>query len=79
MFSVNDDYYVIFSLLRKNLRIQEDLTVETANQILDSIKKGQKVKPGPQTGRKTCEPFPGGKTSLLEPPPSPGQYCRPDL
>lgn len=53
--------------------------METANQVLNAIKQGQKVKPGPQTGRKTCEPFPGGKTSLVEPPPSPGQYCRPDL
>jgi NADH dehydrogenase (ubiquinone) flavoprotein 2 len=64
MMQIGDDYY-------------EDLTPESAIAVLEKIRKGEKPKPGPQTGtRRNCE-GPQGKTSLFEPPSGP--YCRPDL
>ncbi|CAG8621337.1 358_t:CDS:2, partial [Ambispora gerdemannii] len=56
--AVNDDYY-------------EDLTEETIIKILDSLKNGDIPKPGPQTGRHTCEPK-SGLTSLSTEPYGPG-------
>jgi len=35
--------------------IQEDLTPKTTKKVLDAFKKGQKPKPGPQSGRQTSE------------------------
>lgn len=39
---IGDDYY-------------EDLTPETTVKILDALAKGEKPKPGPQTGRQYSE------------------------
>ncbi|RHZ75802.1 hypothetical protein Glove_209g175 [Diversispora epigaea] len=63
--AINDDYY-------------EDLTPETTKEILDSLKSGKIPKPGPQSGRHTCEP-PGGLTTLTSQPPGPGFGVRSDL
>lgn len=38
---------------------QEDLTAETTKKILDAFSKGQKPKPGPQSGRQTSENLAG--------------------
>lgn len=46
---VGDDYY-------------EDLTPESTVKILDALAKGEKPKPGPQSGRQTSENS-GGLTS----------------
>ena len=46
--AINDDYY-------------EDLTADTTKAILDALKKGEKPKVGPQSGRKGCEPIDGPK------------------
>jgi len=54
MIQVDDDYY-------------EDLTPETTINILETLKKGKKPNPGPQTNRrKVAEPF-DQLTSLLDP------------
>eukprot|EP01102_Stenamoeba_stenopodia_P018883 TRINITY_DN7003_c0_g1_i1.p1 TRINITY_DN7003_c0_g1~~TRINITY_DN7003_c0_g1_i1.p1 ORF type:complete len:262 (-),score=60.71 TRINITY_DN7003_c0_g1_i1:130-915(-) len=64
MLQLGEDYY-------------EDLTNETVIKLIEDIKAGKQVKPGPQTGkRRNCEPA-GAKTSLIEPPSGP--YARPDL
>ncbi|RKP39833.1 thioredoxin-like [2Fe-2S] ferredoxin-domain-containing protein, partial [Dimargaris cristalligena] len=64
--AVNDDYY-------------EDLTPETAVQLIESIKKGSPLKPGPLTEkRQNCDPA-GGLTSLTSKPPGPGFGMRDDL
>lgn len=53
--------YVQFSSepdwLRSHLFIfaQEDLTPETTKKVLEAFAKGQKPKPGPQSGRHTSE------------------------
>jgi NADH dehydrogenase (ubiquinone) flavoprotein 2 len=63
MVSVNDDFY-------------EDLTPETTKQLLADLKSGKrKIKPGPMSGRKSCEPA-AGLTSLKEEPWGPGQHMR---
>ena len=61
MIVVGDDFYVcgllgwdIYSLLIVPPP-QEDLTAETTKKILDAFSKGQKPKPGPQSGRQTSE------------------------
>lgn len=51
MMQIGDDYY-------------EDLTAETTEKVLDALMRGDKPKPGSQSGRKTCEPA-GGLTTLL--------------
>eukprot|EP00842_Homolaphlyctis_polyrhiza_P004955 jgi/Hompol1/5460/HPOL_004447-RA len=56
--AVNDDYY-------------EDLTPDATVKILDSLKFGVMPKPGPVSGRHSCEPQ-GGLTSLTTPPTGPG-------
>ena len=53
MVQINKDYY-------------EDLTPEILEQILNDLRSGKKVKPGPQNGRASSEPM-GGLTSLLDP------------
>ena len=50
MVQINDDYY-------------EDLTPETMVNIIDKLKKGEKVKPGPQSGRHSSENA-AGRTAL---------------
>ncbi|MDH5187516.1 MAG: NADH-quinone oxidoreductase subunit NuoE [Rhodospirillaceae bacterium] len=52
MMQINDDFY-------------EDLTGETAEAVLDKLANGETPKPGPQSGRKGCEPA-TGLTSLTE-------------
>ncbi len=52
MVQINDDYF-------------EDLTPETAEDILNILRAGGTPKPGSQSGRHTCEPA-GGLTSLRE-------------
>lgn len=37
------------------LFVQEDLTPETTKKVLEAFAKGQKPKPGPQSGRHTSE------------------------
>ncbi|XP_033625839.1 NADH dehydrogenase [ubiquinone] flavoprotein 2, mitochondrial-like [Asterias rubens] len=65
MVQVNDHYY-------------EDLEVNDMNEILDDLIAGRSPKPGPRSGRQTCEPF-TGLTSLTEPPTGPGFGVRDDL
>eukprot|EP01095_Lingulamoeba_sp_RSL-Kostka_P005791 TRINITY_DN1755_c4_g1_i1.p1 TRINITY_DN1755_c4_g1~~TRINITY_DN1755_c4_g1_i1.p1 ORF type:complete len:253 (+),score=88.10 TRINITY_DN1755_c4_g1_i1:72-830(+) len=58
MIQINDDYY-------------EDLTPETAVDVIKTIQRGDKPKVGPQHGlRKVAAPA-GGKTSLFEKPKPP--------
>jgi len=52
MMWIDDDYY-------------EDLTPERATAVIEALKRGEKPRPGPQSGRKGAIPF-GGKTTLLE-------------
>ena len=61
MIVVGDDFYVR-SLQGRNVYLllinplpQEDLTAETTKKILNAFSKGQKPKPGPQSGRQTSE------------------------
>jgi NADH-quinone oxidoreductase subunit E len=53
MVQINKDYY-------------EDLTPESFETILVNLREGRKVKPGPQDGRHSSEPF-GGATTLIDP------------
>jgi NADH dehydrogenase (ubiquinone) flavoprotein 2 len=60
MMVVGDDFYVcvISPCFLPNLLlmgVQEDLTTASTKKILDSFAKGQKPKPGPQSGRQTSE------------------------
>lgn len=52
MVQINDDFY-------------EDLTPESMVSIIDRLAKGEQVKPGSQTGRRTSEPE-GGPMTLKE-------------
>ncbi|EJU05768.1 hypothetical protein DACRYDRAFT_75147 [Dacryopinax primogenitus] len=65
MMVVGDDFY-------------EDLTPETTKKILDAFAKGQKPKPGPQSGRHTSENS-AGLTSLTSKPYGPGEHCLPEF
>ncbi|TKC46820.1 hypothetical protein EI555_010172 [Monodon monoceros] len=58
MVQINDNYY-------------EDLTPKDIEEIIDELKAGKIPKPGPRSGRFSCEPA-GGLTSLTEPPNGPG-------
>ncbi|XP_066102785.1 NADH dehydrogenase [ubiquinone] flavoprotein 2, mitochondrial isoform X1 [Saccopteryx bilineata] len=58
MVQINDNYY-------------EDLTPQDIEEIIDELKAGKIPKPGPRSGRFSCEPA-GGLTSLTEPPKGPG-------
>jgi NADH dehydrogenase (ubiquinone) flavoprotein 2 len=63
MLAVNDDYY-------------EDLTPETTKKLLADLKLGKrKIKPGPMSGRKSCEPH-EGQITLKEEPWGPGTHMR---
>jgi NADH dehydrogenase (ubiquinone) flavoprotein 2 len=53
-----DDYY-------------ENLTPENVVKLIDDLKHGRKVTPGPQDGKQKVAEGPMGKTSLFETPPSP--------
>jgi NADH dehydrogenase (ubiquinone) flavoprotein 2 len=74
---------------------QEDLTTETTKKILDAFSKGQKPKPGPQSGRQTSENS-AGLTALSSKvcfcilgsalvvsqsiqPYGPGEFCTPEF
>ena len=50
MVQINDDFY-------------EDLTPQSMVSLLDALRRGDKVKPGPQNGRHSSEPE-GGPTTL---------------
>ncbi|KAH7916004.1 NdufV2, NADH dehydrogenase 24 kd subunit [Hygrophoropsis aurantiaca] len=65
MIVVNDDFY-------------EDLTPETTKKVLDAFAKGQKPKPGPQSGRHTSENS-AGLTALTSKPYGPGEFCTPEF
>lgn len=71
MLVVGDDFYVSSSRLRLSpppyldLPMQEDLTAETTRKVLAAFKKGEKPKPGPQSGRHTSENS-AGLTALTE-------------
>ncbi|XP_009579050.1 PREDICTED: NADH dehydrogenase [ubiquinone] flavoprotein 2, mitochondrial [Fulmarus glacialis] len=65
MVQINDNYY-------------EDLTPKDIEDIIDELKAGKVPKPGPRSGRFSCEPA-GGLTSLTEPPKGPGFGVRADL
>ena len=61
MLVVGDDFYVSLAYptsspqISQTTYIQEDLTPQTTKKVLDAFKKGQKPKPGPQSGRQTSE------------------------
>ncbi|KAI0318341.1 thioredoxin-like [2Fe-2S] ferredoxin-domain-containing protein [Amylostereum chailletii] len=65
MMAVGDDFY-------------EDLTAESTKKILDAFSKGEKPKPGPQSGRHTSENS-AGLTALTSKPYGPGEFCQPDF
>lgn len=65
MLVVNDDFY-------------EDLTPQSTKAILDAFAKGEKPKPGPQSGRQTSENS-AGLTSLTTKPYGPGEFCQPEF
>uniref|UniRef100_A0A2K6EN23 NADH:ubiquinone oxidoreductase core subunit V2 n=1 Tax=Propithecus coquereli TaxID=379532 RepID=A0A2K6EN23_PROCO len=58
----------ILEAIQKKL---EDLTPKDIEDIIDELKAGKIPKPGPRSGRFSCEPA-GGLTSLTEPPKGPG-------
>jgi NADH dehydrogenase (ubiquinone) flavoprotein 2 len=63
MVVVNDDFY-------------EDLTPELTKQLLADLKSGaRKIKPGPMSGRHSCEPK-TGLTTLKSEPYGPGDHMR---
>ncbi|KAK1927625.1 NADH-ubiquinone oxidoreductase 24 kDa subunit mitochondrial precursor [Papiliotrema laurentii] len=65
MMQVGDEFY-------------EDLTPETTIKLLDAMARGEKPKPGPQTGRLTSENS-AGLTSLTTKPYGPGEHCLPEF
>ncbi|CDU23259.1 probable NADH-ubiquinone oxidoreductase 24 kDa subunit, mitochondrial precursor [Sporisorium scitamineum] len=65
MIQINDDYY-------------EDLTPESMVNIIEKLSNGEKVKPGPQSGRHSSEPA-SGRTALTSEPYGPGKYCVPEF
>ncbi|CUA72323.1 NADH dehydrogenase (ubiquinone) flavoprotein 2 [Rhizoctonia solani] len=65
MLAMNDDFY-------------EDLTPETTKKILDAFARGEKPKPGPQSGRHTSENS-AGLTALTSKPYGPGEHCLPEF
>lgn len=52
MVQIGDDFY-------------EDLDEESAGRLLEALKRGEKLKPGPQSGRLSSEPL-GGPTTLTQ-------------
>ncbi|KAK0503046.1 thioredoxin-like [2Fe-2S] ferredoxin-domain-containing protein [Armillaria luteobubalina] len=65
MMVVGDDFY-------------EDLTPESTKRILGAFAKGEKPKPGPQSGRQTSENS-AGLTALTTKPYGPGEFCSPEF
>jgi len=65
MMVVGDDFY-------------EDLTSETTKKVLNAFNKGEKPKPGPQSGRRTSENS-AGLTALNSKPYGPGEHCVPEF
>ncbi|KAJ9112770.1 NADH:ubiquinone oxidoreductase 24 [Naganishia adeliensis] len=65
MMAVGDDYY-------------EDLTPETTIKILNAFARGEKPKPGPQSGRRTSENS-AGMTTLTAEPYGAGAHCLPEF
>jgi len=65
MMVVNDDFY-------------EDLTADSTKKLLDAFSKGDKPKPGPQSGRRTSENS-AGMTALTSEPYGPGEFCTPEF
>jgi len=57
----------------------EDLTPETTRELLDKLKAGEHVIPGPQSGKRRNAEGPLGKTTLLGDVPGPGFKFRKDL
>ncbi|CAD6885369.1 unnamed protein product [Tilletia controversa] len=62
MVQINDDFF-------------EDLTPETTVKVLEDLRAGKAVKPGPQSGRHSSEAA-QGRTALTAEPYGPGQHCR---
>lgn len=82
MMAVGDDFYVRcplyhiccnYGALVYGENKQEDLTPETTKKVLDAFAKGQKPKPGPQSGRHTSENS-AGLTALTS---KVCYFCRP--
>ncbi|KAF5358255.1 hypothetical protein D9756_001832 [Leucocoprinus leucothites] len=65
MMVIGDDFY-------------EDLTPETTKKVLSAFTKGEKPKPGPQSGRHTSENS-AGFTALTSKPYGPGEFCSPEF
>ncbi|KAE8215658.1 hypothetical protein CF327_g1087 [Tilletia walkeri] len=65
MVQINDDFF-------------EDLTPETTVKVLDNLRAGKPVKPGPQSGRHSSEAA-QGRTALTTEPYGPGKFCREDF
>jgi NADH dehydrogenase (ubiquinone) flavoprotein 2 len=59
------------------LPLQEDLTLDDVDSIIDALRNGQTPRPGPQSGRSAAEPF-GGRTTLVDEPTGPGFGMRTD-
>lgn len=66
MLAVNDDFH-------------EDLTAENTVKLLNDLKAGKDVKPGPYSGRESCEPFSGPKVLLGKEPNDISKFTRSDL
>lgn len=66
MVAINDDYY-------------EDLKPESIVKILENLKNGVKVTPGPQDKRVGCQPASGPKTLTNEKPFNVAEFTRADL
>lgn len=66
MVAINDDYF-------------EDLKAESIIKILDGLKNGVKVTPGPQDKRKGCEPASGPNTLTNDKPYNLAEFTRADL
>jgi NADH dehydrogenase (ubiquinone) flavoprotein 2 len=66
MLAVNDDYH-------------EDLTAENTVKLLTDLRNGKDVKPGPYSGRESCEPFLGPKVLLGKEPTDLRKFTRLDL
>lgn len=66
MMQINDDFF-------------EDLTPETTEKVLNALKNGEKVTPGPQNGRVSCEPQDLKSSLTLEEPFNVASVTRSDL
>ena len=55
------------------------MTPESATEIINALKKGERPPAGPQNSPRFAADPPGGLTSLTSPPPGPGTGVRSDL